>query len=136
MLTEAQLFALSPLIILSISATLLMLLIAFYRHHDLNATFAVTGLNATLVCTILVWYWILQNKPIAVTDLLLVDSYTSFFTALMIVTVLACCTMAHTYLKEFSGNKEEFYLLVLLSLIGAMVLVSSSHFASLFVGLE
>jgi NADH-quinone oxidoreductase subunit N len=136
MLTEAQLFALSPLIILSISATLVMLLIAFHRHHDLNATFAVTGLNATLVCTILVWYWILQNEPVAVTDLLLIDGYTSFFTALMIVTVLACCTMAHTYLKEFSGNKEEFYLLVLLSLIGAMVLVSSSHFASLFVGLE
>jgi NADH-quinone oxidoreductase subunit N len=44
--------------------------------------------------------------------------------------------MAHTYLKEFPGNKEEFYLLLLLSLIGAMVLVSSSHFASLFIGLE
>jgi NADH-quinone oxidoreductase subunit N len=136
LLTEAQLFALSPLIILSISATLLMLLIAFFRHHGINATFAVMGLNITLLCTVLVWYWIVQNEPIQVTELLLIDSYTCFFTALMIVTTLACCTMAHTYLKEFPGNREEFYLLLLLSLIGAMVLVSSSHFASLFVGLE
>jgi NADH-quinone oxidoreductase subunit N len=55
---------------------------------------------------------------------------------LMIITTLACCTMAHTYLKEFTDNREELYLLLLLSLIGALVLVSSSHFASLFIGLE
>ncbi len=136
MLTEAQLFALSPLIILSISTTLLMLLIAFYRRHDMNATFAVMGLNATLLVTLFVWSWVLENEPIAVTELLLIDGYTCFFSALMIVTTLACCTMAHTYLKEFPDNREELYLLLLLSLIGALVLVSSSHFASLFVGLE
>jgi len=136
MLTVAQLLALSPLIILSISATLLMLLIAFYRHHGMNATFAVMGLNATLLATLMLWSWILKNEPIAVTELLLIDSYTCFFSALMLITTLACCTMAHTYLKEFSGNREELYLLLLLSLIGAIVLVSSSHFASLFVGLE
>ncbi len=136
MLTEAQLFALSPLIILSVSATLLMLLIAFYRRHGMNATFAVMGLNGTLLATLLVWSWVLKNDPIAVTELLLIDSYTCFFSALMIITTLACCTMAHTYLKEFTGNREELYLLLLLSLIGALVLVSSSHFASLFIGLE
>lgn len=136
MLTEAQLLALSPLIILSISATLLLLLIAFYRHHGINATFAVLGLNFTLIATLIVWSWIRNNEPIAVTELLVIDSYSCFFTALMVITALACCTMAHTYLKEFPGNREELYLLILLSLIGAMVLVSSSHFASLFVGLE
>ena len=36
----------------------------------------------------------------------------------------------------FPDNREELYLLLLLSLIGAMVLVSSRHFASLFIGLE
>ncbi len=136
MLTEAQLFALSPLIILSISATLLMLLIAFFRRHGMNATFAVMGLNVTLLATLMVWSWVVKNKPIAITELLLIDSYTCFFSALMIITTLACCTMAHTYLKEFTDNREELYLLLLLSLIGALVLVSSSHFASLFIGLE
>ena len=136
MLTEAQLFALSPLIILSCSTTLLMLLIAFFRRHNMNATFAVMGLNATLLATLFVWSWVLENGPIAITELLLIDSYTCFFSALMIITTLACCTIAHTYLKEFSDNREELYLLLLLSLIGALVLVSSSHFASLFVGLE
>ncbi len=136
MLTEVQLFALSPLIILSASATLLMLLIAFFRRHGTNATFAVMGLNITLLATLLVWSWVLENEPIAITELLLIDGYTSFFSALMIVTTLACCTIAHTYLKEFPDNREELYLLLLLALIGALVLVSSSHFASLFVGLE
>jgi len=136
MLTAAELFALSPLIALSIGATLLMLLIAFLRHHGINATFTVICLNITLLATLLVWYWIRQNEKVPVTELLLIDSFTSFFSALMIITTLACCTIAHTYLKEFPGNREELYLLLMLSLIGAIVLVSSSHFASLFVGLE
>jgi len=135
-LTQAQLLALSPLIILSISATFLMLVIAFYRHHGMNATVAVMGLNITLLATLGVWSWVLKHDAIAVTELLLIDSFSCFFSALMVMTTLACCTMSHTYLKEFSGNREELYLLLLLALIGAIVLVSSSHFAALFVGLE
>jgi len=135
-LTQAQLLALSPLIILSISATVLMLVIAFYRHHGMNATVAVMGLNITLLATLGVWSWVLKHDAIAVTELLLIDSFSCFFSALMVMTTLACCTMSHTYLKEFSGNREELYLLLLLALIGAIVLVSSSHFAALFVGLE
>lgn len=136
MLTEAQLLALAPLIILSISATLLMLMIAFYRHHGVNATFAVLGLISTLLATLALWYWIPQDQPIQVTELLVIDRFSCFFGALMLVTTLACCTLSHTYLKNFPGNREELYLLLLLSLIGALVLVSSRHFASLFVGLE
>lgn len=135
-LTAAQFLALSPLIILSGSATLLMLLIAFFRHHTMNATFAVIGLMAALFATLLLWLSISPNESIAVTDLLLVDRYACYFGTLMLVTTLACCTLAHTYLREFPGNREELYLLLLLSVIGATVLVSSQHFASVFVGLE
>jgi len=136
MLTAAQLLPLTPLILLSISATLLMLLIAFYRHHGVNATFAVLGLISTLVATLALWYWIPQDQPMQVTQLLVIDRFSCFFGALMLVTTLACCTLSHTYLRNFPGNREELYLLLLLSLIGAMVLVSSRHFASLFIGLE
>jgi NADH-quinone oxidoreductase subunit N len=136
MLTAAQLFAISPLIILSISATVLMLLIAFFRHHGLNATFAVLGLIAALLATLMLWYKIPQNQPVLVTELLQIDRYSCFFGALMLVTTLGCCTLSHTYLKNFQDNREELYLLLLLSLIGATVLVSSRHFASLFIGLE
>lgn len=136
MLTAVQLLAISPLIILSITATLLMLLIAFFRHHGINATFAVLGLIAALVATLMLWYRIPQNQPILVTELLQIDRYACFFGALMLVTTLGCCTLSHTYLKDYQDNREELYLLLLLSLIGAIVLVSSRHFASLFIGLE
>jgi NADH-quinone oxidoreductase subunit N len=136
MFTSAHLLALSPLIILSASATLLMLLIAFSRHHDINATFTVVGLMATLFATLGLWYWIPQGNAVQVTELLVVDRFSCFFGALMLVTTLACCTLSHTYLKDFPGNREELYLLLMLSLIGALVLVSSRHFASLFIGLE
>lgn len=136
MFTFTHLLALSPIIILSISATLLMLLIAFFRHHGMNATFAVVGLMATLFATLGLWYWIPQDSPIQVTELLVIDHFSCFFGALMLVTTLACCTLSHTYLKNFPENREELYLLLLLALIGALVLVSSRHFAAVFIGLE
>lgn len=135
-LTEIQLFALLPLILLSLGATVLMLVIAFWRHHSGNATFAVIVLNLCLLATLLVWALVLQSSYIDVTELIRIDRYTSFFSVLMIVATLACCTLSHIYLRDFSDNREELYLLLLLSLVGALVLVSSSHFASLFIGLE
>ena len=37
---------------------------------------------------------------------------------------------------EREGNREEFYILLLVATLGAMVLAASSHFVSFFLGLE
>lgn len=136
MLDDIQLLAISPLIITGTLAVLLMLVIAFFRHHNWNATLTVAGLNLVLLTILVLWILIGSSQPIPVTDLLLVDAYACFFMALMTVATLACCTLAHTYLKYFDDFREEFYLLLVLSLLGAMVLVCSRHFAAVFIGLE
>jgi NADH-quinone oxidoreductase subunit N len=44
--------------------------------------------------------------------------------------------LAYGYLDGRAGQREEFYLLLLLATLGALVLVASQHFAALFLGLE
>lgn len=61
--------------------------------------------------------------------------------ALVLAASLACITLIHAYLggesgKGYPGNREELYLLVLLSAAGGLVLVSAQHLAGLFIGLE
>lgn len=137
MLTSVDLFSLLPLLIVSGTAVLLMLTIAFFRHHSINATLAVIGLNVALIAAFMVW--VVAPHPVA--ELLMIDHFSLLAIVMMLVATLASATFSHCYLQNPQahsqvGNREELYLLLLLSLVGGIVLVSSCHFASLFIGLE
>ncbi|WP_404366242.1 NADH-quinone oxidoreductase subunit NuoN [Marinobacter sp.] len=130
-LTPTHLLALTPVIIVSITAIVVMLGIAWRRHHLASATVTALGLNLALVSLLI---------PVGMgnldTPLLSIDGISVFASVLILISALACSTMAHAYLGGYSGPKEEFYLLLLIGTAGAMVLVSSRHLASLFFGLE
>ncbi|MBA3581952.1 MAG: NADH-quinone oxidoreductase subunit NuoN [Gammaproteobacteria bacterium] len=130
--TRLDLIALLPFIAICCTIVGVMLAIAFRRNHFWNATFTVIGLNITLLC---VAYAAWQG-PHDVTGLLRVDASACFYMALILISTLACATLAHAYLEKYQGNREEFYLLLLMSAAGGLVLVSSNHLASLFLGLE
>lgn len=131
-----SLIALLPLLITSATAILVMLFIAVRRNHWWNATLTVAGLNLALLSVALVYWMVYKSGPERVTDLLQVDSFSCFYMALVLVSTLACATLCHAYMEGFPGNKEEMYLLLSISALGALVLVCSHNLSSLFLGLE
>lgn len=131
-MTTQQLIALLPLLITGGTAVLVMLSIAVKRLHDLNATLTVIGLNLALASL----YFVVHQPPQAVTELLVIDGYAVFYMGLILFATLACTTLMHAYIKGYQGNREEVYLLLTLSALGGLVLVTSHHLASLFIGLE
>lgn len=130
--TLEQLTALLPLLITSGTVVVVMLAIAIKRNHWWNATLTVIGLNAALLSILLV----MPTIPQMVTPLLVVDGYSCFYMALILVATLGCVTLAHAYMEGFGGNREEIYLLLILACVGGLVLACSRHLASLFIGLE
>ncbi|MES1928416.1 NADH dehydrogenase subunit N [Salinisphaera dokdonensis CL-ES53] len=124
--------ALAPLLILCATIVTVMLAIAVRRHHFTAATLTVIGLNAALLSLI----GVLQVTPIQVTPLFIIDDFSVLFGAIVLVASLACTTLAHAYLETLPDRREEFYLLLLCSAGGALALIASRHFASLFIGLE
>ncbi len=122
-----------PLAIISLTTVLVMLAIAFRRNHWWNATLAVVGLNVALALTI---YLSFTSQTGAVTGLLIVDQYAYFYSIVILVAALACCTLTHAFMESYQNNKEEMYLLLLMATAGALVLVCSHHMASFFIGLE
>ena len=124
--------ALAPLLILCATIVTVMLAIAVSRHHFTSATLTVIGLNAALLSLI----GVLQVTPIQVTPLFIIDDFSVLFGAIVLVASLACTTLAHAYLETLPDRREEFYLLLLCSAGGALALIASRHFASLFIGLE
>lgn len=132
-MNKEQLIALLPLTILAATIVAVMLFIAVRRHHWWNATLTVIGLNLALAAVI---YGALRLPAVAVTDLLVVDPFASFYMGLLLVTTLACVTLSHAYMEGYKSNREELYLLLLLAASGAVVLACSRHLAALFIGLE
>ncbi len=130
-LTLLDLLALTPVILVAVTAIVVMLGIAWRRHHTVTAVVTVAGLNLALVSVPLV-----ATLGVVTTPLLAIDGLSLFGAALVLVSSLACGTIAHAYLSGYPGPKEEFYLLMLIAAAGAMVLVSSTHLATLFFGLE
>ncbi len=131
-LTRESFIALSPLLITSATAVLVMLSIAIRRQHWWNATLTAIGLNAALASL----YFAAQVGPQAVTPLLMIDGYALFYMAIILVATLGCATLAHAYMEGYQGNREEMYLLLTLAASGGLVLACSRHFASLFIGIE
>jgi NADH-quinone oxidoreductase subunit N len=74
--------------------------------------------------------------PHQITPLLLLDHYSLFYLAFLILTSGVVAILAYGYFAGRAGQREEFYLLLLLATLGALVLVASQHFAALFLGLE
>jgi NADH-quinone oxidoreductase subunit N len=124
--------ALLPIIVLGTASVVVMLAAAFHRSHALAAWLSMGGLGATLAVLPIA----ASVQPRYVTPLLVIDPYALFYTALILATTVAVTALSFVYLESRQGRQEEFYILLLLAALGSVVLVSSSHFASFFIGLE
>jgi len=135
-LTIQHFIALAPLLITSLTVVVVMLAIAWRRNHSQTFLIACAGLNLALLSILPA----LKTTPIVVTPLLVVDHFAALYMALILVATLACVTLAHAYLGDgatgYPGNREELYLLILMSALGGLVLVCAQHLAGLFIGLE
>ncbi|MGH8461815.1 MAG: NADH-quinone oxidoreductase subunit NuoN [Stenotrophobium sp.] len=127
-----QWIALLPILLTGATSIAVMAAIAIRRNHWWNATISVVGLNLALFSTFFAAHWGAQ----VVTPLLVVDSFAAFYMAMILVITLATATLLHAYMEGYAGNKEEIYLLLTLSALGAVVLACSTHLASMFIGIE
>ena len=127
-----QLIALAPIVILAAAAVAVMLSIAVRRNFILSCGIAAVGIIVALSSLGIAS----RENPVRATLLMLVDAYTLFTMALLLSAGLAVLGFCYDYFKEREGDNEELPLLLLTALLGASVLVCSSHFASFFIGLE
>ncbi|TXJ10375.1 MAG: NADH-quinone oxidoreductase subunit NuoN [Acinetobacter sp.] len=130
----SELYALAPVMIVALTAVITMLLVALKRHHTIVATATVVGLNlAALLIIRDLW---LGVEPVNIMGLFVIDPFAHVYMLMILVAALACCTLSHAYIDSYQDQKEELYLLVLVSVFGAMLMVASTHYASFFISLE
>jgi NADH-quinone oxidoreductase subunit N len=121
-----------PLLILALTSVAVMIGIAIKRSHLAAAVISFAGLAASFVS---LWP-AFSAAPARITALLIVDRYALVYMALVLAASAAVVLLSFPYLARRSEHKEEFYLLLILAVVGSMVLAASSHMVSLFLGLE
>ncbi len=131
-ITPEQLIAMLPLLIVGLTVVVVMLSIAWRRDHFTIATLTATGFIIALGSL----YYVNALGVMDVTTLYHVDGYSSFFTALVILSGIGTIAFAYPWLEGYQDNKEEFYLLIAIAVIGGILLSSAHHFASMFIGIE
>ena len=134
-LSFSELMPLAPVMIVALTAIVVMILTAIKRNHNLIATVSVIGLNLALA-NILITMFGSELLPKNVMGLFIVDPFALLYQVVILVAALACCTLSHAYIDSYKDNREELYILMLISVAGAMLMVSSAHFASFFISLE
>src|SRR5699024_9172256 len=118
-LSTTALLVLFPFYIVGLTMLGVMTGIICKRNHLFSVTVTIVGLNLALLSLIPVWFM----TPVQVTPLFLIDGYSVFYMAMALISTLACSTLAQAFLSTFPDRREEFYLLLLCSVSGAMALV-------------
>jgi len=131
-MNAADYVALLPLITIAATAVVVMIAIAIRRNHRASIVISLLGVSAALASLPLS----ASAAPRQITSLLVLDSYSRLYMAILLGAAGFVFLFAYDYLKRRQERPEEFYLLVLLATTGAMVLVVSRNFASFFLGLE
>ena len=131
-MTIETLRALLPIILSASASIAVMLGIAVRRSHTQTVNLTLAGLLVTLLSLPLLG----EILPTQATPLIIMDSFSVFFITLILLTGIVVTLLCKAYFANQESENEELYLLLLTAILGAVVLVSSRHFASLFLGLE
>lgn len=123
----------SPLFITSCTAIIVMLTIAIKRQALLSLLITFIGL---LLAFLSLFYTKETALPEFVQETLSIDLFATFYIGIILIAAMIVVLFAYPYFKQFSDHSEEFYLLILLATVGAMLLVCSVHFIPFFLGLE
>ncbi|MFU8771615.1 MAG: NADH-quinone oxidoreductase subunit N, partial [Anaerolineales bacterium] len=131
-MTLTDVNTLLPIILIAASILVLMLVIAFYRQHLVALLVTLSGLGLVFGSLFIVH----PKTNAQITPLITVDGFALFYIGLLVAAGMIVAVFAYDYLKRLETHREEFYILLLLALLGSAGLVTSSHFASFLLSLE
>jgi NADH-quinone oxidoreductase subunit N len=123
--------ALLPILMLSLTVVVLMIQASIKR--DQSIAWMITGIG------FLVSLWAAgyaRGFTQTVTVLLSVDDWGLYFTTLVLLASVVTLVLSKDTFSPEGERKEEFYLLLVLSVLGAVVLIQSTHMVSLLLGME
>jgi NADH-quinone oxidoreductase subunit N len=127
---------LSPWLILAGALLVLLVGVGFRRRHAEVAAFTLVALSGTALAALILAAGPLPDTASLASPLVVVDGLALLLAALFAFTGALVAVLGWRYLEGRGGAPEEFHLLLLCAVFGAMTLAAADHFAAVVLGLE
>jgi NADH-quinone oxidoreductase subunit N len=131
-MTTTDFQCLAPFLILSSAPVVIMLVISILRNYEVVYGFTMLSLLIAFASVLM----IMPAVPHTIEPLFIIDVYSLFFLGIIIFSALLVTLLSHDYIKQLEGVREEYYIILLTSTLGASLLAVANHFVLFFMGIE
>jgi len=131
-MTETDFFSLTPFLILAMAPIIIMIVISIFRNYEVVYGFSVLVFMAAIASL----YFILPVIPHTIAPLFIIDKYSLFFLGIIFISGLLVTFLSYDYIKQLQGIREEYYIILFTSTLGAALLAVANHFILFFLGIE
>ena len=123
---------LSPLLILAIAPIVIMIVISVLRNYEFVYSFSLLSFFMAFISIFL----IVPSLPHFIEPLFIIDMFSLFFLGIIILSALLITLLSYDYIKQLEGVREEYYIILFTSTLGASLLAVANHFILFFLGIE
>jgi NADH-quinone oxidoreductase subunit N len=131
-MTVTDFLCLTPLLIIAIAPIVIMIVISIVRNHEVVFGFSIVSLILAFTSI----FYILPEIPHSIEPLFIIDSFSIFFLGIIIISALLVTFLSYDFIKQLDGVKEEYYIILFTSTLGALLLAVANHFILFFLGIE
>jgi NADH-quinone oxidoreductase subunit N len=121
-----------PLILLTLWACALLLVDLFVKRKGVIAFLAALGLALTMGSTLSQ----IGLSETSFNGMVVLDSFSTFVNALLLLTGLLGVALAYDYIRRLGLERGEYYVLLLFSLTGMMLMAQAADLITVFLALE
>ena len=131
-MTERDFLCLTPFLIIAVAPVVIMVVVSVLRNYKVVYGFSVLSLLAAFGSI----FFVLPSIPHAIEPLVILDVYSMFFLGIIIISALLVTFLSYDYIKRLEGVREEYYIIIFTSTLGAALLTVANHFVLFFLGIE
>jgi NADH-quinone oxidoreductase subunit N len=131
-MTEKDFLCLIPLLILATAPIVIMIVISILRNYNVVYGFSVLSILAAFSSI----FFIIPSLPHTIEPLFVIDIYSLFFLGIILISALLVTFLSYDYIKQVDGVREEYYIVLFISTLGAVLLAVANHFVLFFLGIE
>lgn len=126
-----------PEIILLVAAMAILIIDAFSDDSRRTLTYTLSNVTLAVVFVVSLWQWVGGVSGTGFYSMVVVDSFSHFVKLVSYLAVFATMVYSREYIQTRDMLRGgEFYVLVLLALLGQMVMISAGNMLTIYLGLE
>ncbi|BCL82960.1 NADH-quinone oxidoreductase subunit N [Ktedonobacteria bacterium brp13] len=131
----SDLYLLAPEISLTLLALVVMVVDLFVKRHAVVAGTALIGLIIPAGFTIAQALTFTSPRT-GFFQMLVLDQYSLFFEVIFLILAVIMILSSYSYIGKYVKSYGEFYVLLLLSVVGMMLMASTSELITIYIALE